>query len=124
MRVLVIDDCADAALTMALLLKHYGHAVLIAESGEEGLQRAAEFRPDAIFINLGMPVIDGLTAARQLRETAGFAATPLIAVSGFVDSEHRAQAKAAGFDDFLPKPYSLEELTAALNHASPTVHYG
>ena len=114
MRVLVVDDNEDAAATMAILLKHCGHIAHLAGDGETALQQAPLLRPDMMFIDLAMPKLDGLAVARLLRKLPECAGTPLIAVSGFVDSEHRAQATAAGFDDFLAKPYPLSELLETL----------
>lgn len=117
-RVLVVDDSDDAAMTMALLLKHCGHEAAVIESGEAALQKAPAFRPDAMFIDLSMPDIDGLTVARRLRQTAEFADLLLVAVSGYVDPETRAQAMAAGFDEFLAKPYTLEVLQALIQRVA------
>lgn len=114
MRVLVVDDCDDAAMTMALLLRHCGHDAAVAESGKAALEQAPAFCPDAMFIDLTMPEVDGLTVARRLRQQPEFAELPLVAVSGHVDAEHRAQAMAAGFTEFLAKPYPLETLQATM----------
>ena len=114
MRVLVVDDNNDAAMTMALLLKHCGHEAQVADSGRAALEKAPSFHPDVMFVDLSMPQIDGLDVARQVRQMPEFAATPLIAVSGYVDAEQRTTASAAGFDDFLPKPYGMSMLLDAL----------
>ncbi|MGH7135089.1 MAG: response regulator, partial [Pirellulales bacterium] len=121
MRVLIADDNADAATTLALLLKHFGHEAHVVCNGEAGLQQARSLLPDVMFIDLGMPQVDGLSMARQLRQTAEFADTPLVAVSGYVDSEHRALASAAGFDDFLPKPYPMTQLLKTLQRVRARV---
>lgn len=115
LRVLVVDDSNDTAMTVALLLKHSGHEAAVLESGELALQQAPAFRPDVMFIDLTMPKVDGFTVARQLRQQPEFAETPLVAVSGYVDAEHRAQATAAGFTAFLPKPYALATLQATMD---------
>lgn len=119
MRVLVVDDSDDTAMAMALLLKHYGHETMVADHAKEALQKAPEFHPDIMFIDLAMPEIDGLTVAQRLRQSTEFAATPMVAVSGYVDECHRAQARAAGFDDFLAKPYTLVELAATIRRVRP-----
>jgi CheY-like chemotaxis protein len=121
MRVLVVDDCEDAAITMAFLLKRYGHEAVAVTSGEAALQQAPVFRPDVMFIDLAMPQIDGCSVARQLRQTADFAETPLVAVSGYVDAEHQTQATAAGFTEYLPKPYPIEVLQALMERIAARV---
>lgn len=95
-------------------LKHCGHIAHLAGDGETALQQAPLLKPDMMFIDLAMPKLDGLAVARLLRNLPECAGTPLIAVSGFVDAEHRAQASAAGFDDFLAKPYPMSELLETL----------
>lgn len=121
-RVLVVDDCDDAAMTMALLLKYCGHEAAVAESGKAALRYAPVFHPDAMFIDLAMPEVDGLTVARQLRQTAEFAELPLVAVSGYVDPSHRAQATAAGFDEFLAKPYGLDALRVMMERVAGRIN--
>lgn len=114
MRVLVVDDNDDAAASMVLLLKHLGHEAHAAGGGSIALGQAALLTPDIMFIDLAMPPTDGLSLARQLRQTPKFAHVPLVAVSALVDAEHRAQASAVGFDDFLPKPYPMRQLLETL----------
>jgi CheY-like chemotaxis protein len=114
MRVLVVDDCDDNAMMLALLLRRYGHSTMVAAGGQAALQQVATFQPDVLFIDLGMPEVDGLTLARQLRQTVEFATTPLVAVTGYVDEAHRTEAFPAGFDDFLAKPYTVDELQDTL----------
>lgn len=119
LRVLVVnDDNDDAATTLARLLKHSGHETSVVTGGEAALLQLPLFRPDAMFIDLAMPKVDGISLARRLRKAPEFAATPLVAVSGYADSDHRAQALASGFTDFLPKPYSLVQLQAILDEIS------
>jgi CheY-like chemotaxis protein len=118
LRMLVVDDSDDAAMTMALLLKHFGHEAAVMESGELALRQAPAFRPHVMFIDLAMPKVDGLTVARQLRQQSEFAEIPMVAVSGYVDAEHRAQATAAGFTEFLAKPYSLDTLQATVQRVA------
>lgn len=114
MRVLVVDDNHDIAVSLATLLQHCGHDAHTAESGEAALREAPALRPDVMLIDLAMPRIDGLSVARQLRQTPECAATPLVAVSGYSDDEHRQQALAAGFDDFIVKPCPMADLIQVL----------
>lgn len=114
MRVLVVDDNHDIAVSLATLLRHCGHDAHTAESGEAALRDAPALRPDVMLIDLAMPRLDGLSVARQLRQTPECAATPLVAVSGYSDDEHRQQAMAAGFDDFIVKPCPMADLMQVL----------
>lgn len=121
MRVLVVDDSDDAAVTMAFLLKRCGHEAVIANNAQTAFEQAPLFHPDVMFIDLSMPRVDGYSVARQMRQTAEFADTPLVAVSGYVDAEHRAEATAAGFTEFLAKPYPLDILQATLERTAARV---
>jgi CheY-like chemotaxis protein len=109
-RVCLVEDDADTLESSARLLRVLGHQILAASSGEMALAQAPAWKPDVMLIDLAMPSLDGCELARQLRSQAAFGETPLIAVSGYVDSKHRQQASEAGFDDFLGKPYSLGDL--------------
>lgn len=121
MRVLVVDDNHDAATTLARLLKRSGHETSVVTGGEAALRQAPVFHPDALFIDLATPEFDGLSLARRLRQAPEFAATPLVAVSGYVGPDHRAQALASGFTDFLPKPYTLVQLQALVEALSARI---
>ncbi|HET6880180.1 MAG TPA: response regulator, partial [Pirellulales bacterium] len=121
MRLLVVDDSDDAATTMAFILERFGHEALVATSGETALEKAPAFHPDAMFIDLSMPQLDGLGVARRLRAMADFCSTPLVAVSGHTDDERRTAALAAGFDEFLTKPYPLAELLGTLTRIWPRI---
>lgn len=98
MRVLVVDDCTDTATTLAMLLKHFGHEASIATGGEAALQQAPIFRPDAMFIDLAVPQIDGLNVAKRLRSTSEFAKTPLVAVSGYVGDKSGTSREVSLFE--------------------------
>jgi FixJ family two-component response regulator len=114
MRMLVVDDDDNAAMTMAVLLKRFGHETQVAASGEVALQKAPQLKPDAVFIDLALPVLDGLSVAKRFRQMPAFAETPLIAVSDHVDAQQRTQAATAGFDELLSKPYCLNDLLEIL----------
>ncbi|HEX7447844.1 MAG TPA: response regulator [Pirellulales bacterium] len=120
-RALVVDDNDDAGMTLATLLKHCGHHAMLVSGGEAALERAPSLHPDVIFIDLAMPQVNGFDVAGRLRQMAEFAQTPLIAVSGFTDAESRAKAAAAGFTDFLVKPYPLAVLQATLERITISI---
>jgi CheY-like chemotaxis protein len=113
-RVLVVDDNQDAALSMALLLEMWGHTVRVARSGLEAINVALAEPPDAILLAIGLPGMDGYEAARQLRSNTSLRATRLIALSAFGREEDKRRAMEAGFDLHLTKPAEEAALQAAL----------
>lgn len=110
LRILVVEDDVDTAESTSLLLRTLGHRSRAALSGEGALTEAPAFHPDLMLIDLAMPKLDGCELANRLRLMPDFGQTPLIAVSGFVDAKHRQLAVDAGFDGFLSKPFTLEDL--------------
>jgi len=112
-RVLVVDDNLDSAETMAEMLKLWGHDVRTAHDGPGALEAARAHQPDAVLLDLGLPVMDGYETARRLRQE-GLAGKLLIAVTGFGGAEDRRRAAEAGFDTHLTKPVSPEALRALL----------
>jgi len=119
-RILVVDDNADAAATLAMLLKMYGHEVRTASDGEEALDQARAFAPDVIFMDLGMPRLDGIEAARRIRAFPQCAQVRIIALTGWGQDADRQRTRAAGMDHHLTKPVSLEALQGVLDALSST----
>jgi signal transduction histidine kinase len=112
-RILVVDDNADAAESLSMLLELEGHATRVAHDGAGALRAAAEFLPDAVFLDIGMPGMNGYQVARQLRETYG-PALRIIALTGWGAEGDRRRAHAAGFDHHLVKPVDPAMLGSAL----------
>ncbi len=112
--VLVCDD--DNALVQALdiSLTARGYAVVAARTGQEGLERAAHARPDAILLDLGLPGLDGVEVIRGIRE---WSAVPIIVLSARHQSADKVEALDAGADDFVTKPFGMDELLARLRAA-------
>jgi CheY-like chemotaxis protein len=113
-RVLVIDDHPDSAEA----LQYYLHArsedqVETAVSADEGLAKARAFHPEVVICDVAMPVVDGLSFAKAVREDSELRAVLLIAISGWTRPRDAEQALAAGFDYFLPKPVDLRAARAA-----------
>jgi CheY-like chemotaxis protein len=108
--VLIIEDNADAAETLADLLVLNGHHTRIAHDGTSGIALALELKPDFVLCDLGLPDLDGYAVARALRSNAALSRTRLVALSGYAQAEDRARARDAGFDAHLPKPPPLSEL--------------
>jgi two-component system, chemotaxis family, CheB/CheR fusion protein len=113
-RVLVVDDNVDAAQSLGMLLKLSGQEVSIAHDGHDGIQKAREFRPDLVLLDIGMPVMDGYEVCRRLRQDPGTQDAILIALTGWGLEEDRQRALQEGFDRHLVKPIELHTLMKLL----------
>ena len=111
---LLIDDNADAALTLAMLLKLKGYLVHTRTSGRTGLEAAEQLRPTAILLDLGMPDLDGYETCRLLRQQPWGKQVPVIALTGYGQDEDKQRTKEAGFDAHLVKPVDLAALLQQL----------
>ncbi|MDQ3510713.1 MAG: hybrid sensor histidine kinase/response regulator, partial [Pseudomonadota bacterium] len=109
-RVMLVDDNADALTTLGLLLGLCGCEVLEVGCGAEALARAPGFGPEVAVLDIGMPEMDGVTLARCLRELLGEATPQLVALTGFGQPADRERALEAGFDAFLVKPVDPAQL--------------
>jgi CheY-like chemotaxis protein len=108
----VVDDNLDSAETMALLLAEFGHEAQAAHSGAEALRCGDALRPDLVFLDIGMPGMDGYEVCRRLRATDWGSAAKVIALTGWGGEADKAAARAAGFDGHLTKPAAPEALAA------------
>jgi signal transduction histidine kinase len=119
-RLLVVDDNRDAADSLALLLRLQGHEVRVAHDGPAALAVVSGYRPELVFLDIGMPGMDGYEVARRLRQIPGVRGVRLAAVTGWGQQEDRRRTAQAGFDYHLVKPVepkALEELLATLKVA-------
>ena len=116
-RILVVDDNADVADTLAALLTLDGHEVRTAANGTTALAVAAELRPHIAFLDIGLPGMDGYELARRLRSDAMLPAMMLVAVTGWGQAEDRRRAREAGFDDHLTKPVAPADVQAFVDRA-------
>ncbi len=115
-RILVADDNRDAADTLAFMLRLAGHEVRIAYDGQEAIDIAGTFRPTLALLDVGMPRLNGLEAARHLRSQAYGEEMMLIALTGWGQPDDRSRSLAAGFDHHVVKPVDpsmLERLLGA-----------
>lgn len=117
-RILIVDDNQDAADSLTVLLQYQGHEVVTAYNGEEGLKCARTLRPHLVFLDLGMPRMDGIEAAQQLRSLPGGERMMLIALTGWGQEQDQQRTRMAGFDRHLLKPIDLGKLNEILM-ASP-----
>ena len=109
-RILVVDDNEDSAESMAILLRMWGHHVDVAHDGPSALVSAAENRPEVVFLDIGLPGMDGYEVARRLRQQQNGKALTLIALTGMGRDEDRRRAMEAGFDRHVTKPVGPETL--------------
>ncbi len=120
LRVLLVDDWPDAAEAMAALTRLWGHDTRIAHDGTAALDLAAHYRPHVIFLDIGLPGIDGYQVARRLRENPSLHETFIVSVTGCADEEAQRLSREAGFDSHITKPVdpaSLERLLASRREA-------
>jgi PAS domain S-box-containing protein len=113
-RILVVDDNQDAADSLGGLLGLKGHDVRVAHDGIAGVAAAAEFRPDVIFMDLGMSGVDGYEAARRIRGGESGAEPLLVALTGWGSEEDRRRTHDAGFDHHLVKPVVVDDVLPLL----------
>jgi PAS domain S-box-containing protein len=121
LRVLVVDDNADAADSLVALLEALGHTTWVARDGPEGLRLALEVRPDLVLLDIGLPGMSGYEVARAIRRHQGVRQIVLIALTGWGAQSDLQQSHEAGFDQHLTKPVSLEALEQALAAAARTL---
>lgn len=115
LRVMVVDDNADAALSLAMLLESAaGHQVSVEYDARRALARAEVELPQALLLDIGLPDMDGYELARRLRQLPGLRQAMLVAVTGYGQSDDRAQSRLAGFDHHLVKPVQIDALLQLL----------
>jgi signal transduction histidine kinase len=115
LRVLIVDDNADAADTLAILLSAHGHLARTEYGAQAALDAAREFRPQAVFCDVGMPGMSGNEVAARLRADPRHASTVLVAVTGWGSEEDKRRTHHAGFDFHLTKPVSFEAVDSVLS---------
>ena len=117
-RVLVVDDNADAAETIAMLLEISGHETKVAGSGPEALDIARTWQPEVVFLDIGLPGMDGYEVARRMRDQASTVGAMLVALTGWGSDDMKAESKEAGFDLHLVKPVGPEVVANAVARAT------
>ena len=118
-RVLLVEDNADAAESLRIMLELVGHETAVAESGPEGVETARRFRPEVVLCDLGLPGMSGYEVARALRADPMTASALIVAISGYGREEDQAQAREAGFDAALVKPVEPAVLKRLLDQPLP-----
>src|SRR3954469_18355924 len=109
-RVLVIDDAKDVADVTVEMVKVLGHSAEAAYDGTAAMGAAVRFQPDFILVDLVMPDMDGFELVRELLDMFPAKRPRLVDYSGFKQAAFQDAAKSVGFDDYLPKPATLDDL--------------
>jgi two-component system chemotaxis response regulator CheY len=111
-RILVVDDAAFMRLRAAKVLEENGHEVTLAENGREAIVKYAEWRPDAVFMDITMPEMDGLTALKEIRKLDPSARVAMVTAMG--QQAIVMEALKSGAKDFVLKPFQPDRMLAAL----------
>jgi two-component system, cell cycle response regulator DivK len=109
-RILVVEDQPDRRQIIRDMLAPTDYEITEAENGEEALAAITKQRPDLILMDVQMPIMDGYTATRRIKGDAALRSIPIIAVTSYALSDEEKRARAAGCDDYVPKPFSPRQL--------------
>ncbi|MEK7949323.1 response regulator [Luteolibacter soli] len=121
LRLLIVDDNQDAAVTLAMLQELDGHVTRVTHSGPEALEAVPGFKPEVVLLDIGLPDMDGYEVVRRLRTMPGMQDAFVVAMTGYGSDEDRALAAQAGFDEHLVKPPDLQLLSKWLKERATTV---
>ncbi|WP_176060522.1 ATP-binding protein [Paraburkholderia sp. BCC1876] len=114
LRVLIVDDNVDSAMSLGMLLDMSGCTTRVVHSGADALEAVKEFEPRVAVLDIGMPDMDGIQLARELRARTQLAQTSLVALTGWGQADDRVKTREAGFECHLVKPVSFEQLCEVL----------
>ena len=117
--ILVVEDQEDNRQIMRDLLTANDYEMTEAENGEEALAAVAKDRPDLILMDIQLPVMDGYEVTRRIKADPSLSSIPVIAVTSYALSGDEEKARAAGCDDFVPKPFSPRQLLAKIRQYLP-----
>jgi DNA-binding response OmpR family regulator len=119
LRLLLVDDSVDAATLLSMVLEADGYDVRVAHEAKQALEVAAQFKPEIVLLDLGLPGMDGFQLAREMRKQATTANALLVAVTGYGQAADRLRSQEAGFDHHLVKPVSAEEIQRVIASRFP-----
>jgi two-component system cell cycle response regulator DivK len=112
--IMVVDDYADARTMMRTIIEWYGYDVVEAADGYEAIEKTIQHHPDLILMDLALPILDGVTATKLIREIEGFDKVSIVALTGFGNTSFE-KAIEAGFDNVFVKPIHFENIEPLLN---------
>lgn len=114
--VMVVENDPDTMLLISVLLRTLGYSVIEASNGEKALKLLGRYSPEIIFMDVNMPVMDGYTATRHIRQMPDpYCSIPIIALVADARRTDYEKCRAAGMDDYISKPFRLEEIQGKLN---------
>jgi CheY-like chemotaxis protein len=119
LRLLIVDDNRDSAESLGMMLQLFGHEVQLEYDGPAALRAANRFQPDAVFLDIGLPGMNGFDVCRQLRAGDQAEELVVIAQTGWGDPAQRARSQEAGFDHHLVKPVDVATLKSLLSDIAP-----
>jgi PAS domain S-box-containing protein len=114
LRVLIVDDNADAATALELLLQQEGHQVQVAHTGPTGLAAALEFQPNVVLLDIGLPELDGWRVAKRIRQQPTLSGAVLVAMTGYGQLSDHHRSQKAGFNHHFVKPVDFRKLHKVL----------
>jgi len=115
-RILVVEDHEDNCQIIRDMLAATDYEITEAENGEQALAAIAKERPDLILMDIQLPIMDGYAATRRIKGDPALRSIPIIAVTSYALSGEEQTARAAGCDDYVPKPFSPRQLLAKIRH--------
>ncbi|HEX5603527.1 MAG TPA: response regulator [Pyrinomonadaceae bacterium] len=115
LKVLLVEDVEDTRHFMRLELEEQGFIVFEAENGQVGVEIAAREKPDVILMDLTLPLMDGFTATKLIRQNDALKNVPIIAITAHKEDDFRADAKASGFDAYVTKPIDVNWLKGLIS---------
>jgi len=114
LRIVVVDDNQDLATSLGKMLRIMGNEIQLAHDGEQAVRAAADFKPDVVLLDIGLPKLNGYGAARQIRQQPWGTSIVLIAMTGWGQDEDKRRAHEAGFDLHMVKPVDPMSLMRVL----------
>jgi len=115
-RILVVEDQLDNRQIIRDMLASTDYEIIEAEDGEQALAIIAKVRPDLILMDIQLPIMDGYEATRRIKADPALRSIPIIAVTSYALSGEEKKARAAGCDEYVPKPFSPRQLLAKIRH--------
>ena len=114
-RILVVENQEDNRQILREMLAPTDYEITEAENGEEALTAIAKQRPDLILMDIQLPIMDGYTAVSRIKADPALRSIPIVAVTSYALNGEEKKARAAGCDDYVPKPFSPRQLLAKIN---------